>query len=117
MLQAGRLHHRVSIEVPTQVSDGHDGYAKDTWAPARRRIAGRVDPLVGKALDRARQVDPRAGHDVTVRYWTGWRAVFSQRARIVWHDEPNGTRVLEPIEPPRETEARVTLTVACREAA
>jgi head-tail adaptor len=116
-MRAGDLRQRVTIQTLTQTSDGHDGYT-DAWAtlaPARR--SARVAPLMGRALDRARQVDPRAGHEVTVRYWRGWFGDFGKRARVVVHDGDNGDRVLEPVEPPRESETRDLLTLTCREAA
>lgn len=116
-MRAGELRDRVTIEVPSQKSDGHDGFERDKWAPVLpRRRSARVAPLEGRSLERARQIDPRAGHEVAVRYWAGWSQSFTKRARIVFHDGSTD-RVLEPIEPPREIEPRETLAVACREAA
>jgi head-tail adaptor len=117
-MQAGLLRERVTVQQPTQVSDGHDGYEEDTWANVTptRRSAG-VVALSGRTLDTARQVDPRASHEVMLRHWSGYASVLGTRSRIVWHDGSNGDRVLEPVEPPRETEFRETVAVICKESA
>jgi SPP1 family predicted phage head-tail adaptor len=114
-MQAGELRQRVTIEVRAKKSDGSDGVT-EVWSPVCRRIAAKVEPLAGKELDHARQIDPRAGHQVSVRYWNAYRVQFTARSRIVYHD--GGTnRILEPVEPIREVEERETLQVICREAA
>jgi SPP1 family predicted phage head-tail adaptor len=112
-VRAGELVHRVSIETPAERSDGHDG-SEVTWSPVRRRIAARVTPLSGRELERARQIDPRATHEVRVRYWKAAVVEFTARERLVYHDTFN--RVLELVEPPREVEPRVLLAAICREA-
>lgn len=115
-MRAGELRDRVTIETRTQTSDGHDGYTETWTATAPRRMAAKVEPLTGRDLDHARQLDERAGHLVTLRYWVGYRDVAVGRARFVFHDGLEGDRYLEPVEPPREIAPRETLAVMCREA-
>ena len=115
MLPAGELRHRVSVEVKSKVSDGHDGYLPDQWAPVQARLAARVKPLAGRDLERARQIDPRISHEVTLRYWKSYRNdVNGGRSRLVYHEVTN--RVFEIVAPPVDVEERhVQLTLLCRE--
>lgn len=114
-MHAGELRHYVTIQTRSKESDGSDGFV-ETWSAVKRRIHAKVEPLSGRELESARQIDPRAGHLVSVRYWPTYRTEFTARGRIVYHD--GGTdRTLEPVEPIREAEYRETLQVICREAA
>jgi len=117
-MNAGRLIHRVTVQTLTEASDGHDGLVP-TWTDSDRvRIAARVEPLNGRDLDRARQVDPRASHSVTLRFWSAYGTdLKAGRSRLVFHDGDVGDRTLEIVEPPREVEPRVSLVMTCKEAA
>lgn len=117
-MDAGALIHRVTIQSATVASDGHDGLTV-TWADtARRRIAARVVPLAGLDLDRARQIDPRASHEVTLRFWRDYATdLAGGRAQVILHDGAVGDRTFEIVEPPREIEPRVALAMVCKEAA
>lgn len=117
MLPAGRLIHRVTVETLAEASDGHDGLVQ-TWSSARLRVPAFVEPLVGRELERAQQIDARASHRVTLRFWRDYGDdLASGRSRLVWHDGAAGDRTLEIVEVPRETEPRVTLQMTCKEAA
>ena len=114
-MRAGDLRHRVTIQVRTETSDGHDGLT-ETWADHHRRWAANVVPLAGRELERARAIDPRSSHRVDLRYYSDYLADDLARAQLVWHD--GGTdRTLEPVEPPQEVDFRVGLMLTCREAA
>lgn len=115
MPSAGELEQRVSVQLLTEQSDGHDGFV-DTWSLVRRRLAAKVVPLAGRELERARAVDPRSSHEVTFRYWRQYSQELTSRSRVIYHDV-GGDRTLEPVEPPREVIFRDTLSVVCREAA
>lgn len=117
-MNAGDLMHRVTVQTLTEASDGHDGLV-ETWADSsRRRIAARVVPLSGRDLERARQIDPRASHEVSLRFWKDYGTdLKAGRARLVFHDGSQGDRTLEIVEVPRETEYRVRLDMLCKEAA
>lgn len=116
MLRAGDLRQRVTLEQRTQQSDGHDGFV-EAWLPLYRRMPARVQPLQGRDLERAQQLDPRISHQVTLRYWRNYRAdLDGGRTRLVWHDV--GEVSLELVAPPVDQDARhEALTLLCREAA
>ena len=113
-MQAGDLKDRVTIEVRGKKSDGSDGYV-EAWSPVRRRISADVANLSGRELERGRQIDARATHQVSVRYWSMYRSELTAHVRIVFHDGVHN-RLLEPVEPIREVEDREKLQVICREA-
>lgn len=116
-MDASELRQRVTVQTSTEASDGHDGLSV-TWADVRRRIAAKVRALAGRDLERARQIDPRASHEVTLRWWRAYGTdLDAGRARLTWHDGEVGDRVLEIVEVPRETERRARLDLICREAA
>ena len=115
-MQAGELIHRISLQTRTETSDGHDGYT-ESWSTVQGRVAARVDPLSGRDLERARQIDPRATHRVCLRFWRAHNDSFvGGRARVIWHDDGAiGDRTLEVLGPPRETVHRVELELTCGE--
>jgi SPP1 family predicted phage head-tail adaptor len=117
-MHAGDLMQRVTIQTGTEASDGHRGKTL-TWADtAYTRVPAKVVPLLGRDLERARQTDPRASHEVTIRYATAYVTTLNGgRARLVWHDGNAGDRTLELIEAPREVERRVALAMIAKEAA
>lgn len=115
-MRAGTLRQRVTIEQRSKTSDGHDGYVT-TWTPAHTRIPGKVAPLLGRDLERARQIDPRITHEVTLRFWRNYRNdLDGGRARIVYHDTTD--RIFEIVGPPVDVDERhVELRQTCKEAA
>lgn len=116
-MQAGDLRQFVTIQTRTKTSDGHDGYT-ESWGDVRVRIPAQIVPLQGRDLINARQIDPRASHAVTLRYWKRYGdELTGGRARLLWHDGDIGDRALEIVEPPRELETRTSLVMVCREAA
>ena len=115
-MHAGDLFHRVSIQNRTETDDGH-GASDETWSTVQSRIAARVVPLSGRDLERARQIDPRASHEIRLRYWRAHNDdLDGGRARVIWHDDGAiGDRTLELVGPPVETVHRDTLLMTCRE--
>lgn len=115
-MHSGELRQRVTIQARTEVSDGHDGFTV-TWAVALSRVPAKLTPLRARDLERARQVDPRISHEVTVRYWQNYPAdLDGGRARLIYHDVAD--RVFEIIGPPIDIDERHEfLTLTCREAA
>jgi len=114
----GDYRHRLTVETRTETSDGYDGFTEDwTAVESATRIAGRVRALAGQDLERARQVDPRAGYEVTVPFWRAYAdALAGGRGRVIWHDTgAGGDRTLEVVEPPREVVHRQRLAMVCRE--
>lgn len=120
MLTAGELRHRVTVQTRTEVSDGHDG-VNETWSALRSRVAARVDPLLGRDLERARQIDPRISHQVSLRYWAAYQAdLKGGRSRLVYHPTASASddRTFEIVTPPIDVNERhEELSVLCREAA
>lgn len=115
MNAAGDLRQRVTVMLTAEVSDGHDGFI-DAPAPVKSRIAAKVKPLAGRDLERARQIDPRISHEVTLRYWRAYRSELDGgRASLIYHDGTRN-RPLEIIGPPVDVEERhERLQLFCRE--
>jgi head-tail adaptor len=116
-MRVGDLRDRVSVEVRTEVSDGHDGFI-ETWAVRLSRLPARVRELSGRDLEIARQVDPRTSIEVDFRYWRAFRDdLDGGRAQLKVHETSSAVddRTLEIVSPPIETERRVKVTVGCRE--
>lgn len=113
-MRAGEFRHRLTMLVESEQSDGQDGY-DDSESTLRRRIPAQIVPLAGRELERARQIDPRAAHEVKVRYWAGYQETRIPGLLFVWHDG-SYDKSLTPIEPFREIEPRQTLAVVVREA-
>ena len=104
-MRTGELIHRVTIQVPLEVSDDHDGLADPTWVPVQARIPAKVMPLQGRDLERARQIEPRTSHEVTTRFWRNYRHdTRGGRCRIVYHDQED--RVLEVVAPAVDVDER-----------
>lgn len=81
-MQAGPLRHRVTIETKREERDAHGGIV-EVWAPLTTVWAA-VEPLQGRELFLAQQVDARLSHRVTLRYQADitptHRLVFKERA-------------------------------------
>lgn len=121
MLTAGELRHRVTIQARAETSDGHGGFTDPTWSTVRSRVAAKVRPLAGRDLERARQIDPRVSHEVTLRYWRDYPTdLDGGRTRLLYHPSSNSSddRTFEIVTPPIDVEERhEALQVMCREAA
>ncbi len=118
-LTAGELPHRVSVFARTVTGSGDSKTETYAVLAAHARRSANVKPLHGRDLERARQVDPRISHEVTLRYWRDYRAVLvGGRVRLVYHPTSVAAqdRVFELIGPPLDVEeAHVALRVTCRE--
>lgn len=116
MLPAGDLRHRVTVTTVIEVSDGHDGLV-DTPVTVWTRVPARVNPLVGRDLENARQIDPRISHEVTLRYWKAYPTdLDGGRAKLVYHDLAD--REFEIISPPVDVDERhIELKLLCKELA
>lgn len=120
-MRAGDLRQRVTVQVRTEGSDGHDGLV-ETWAPVQpARRSAQVLPLVGRDLERAQQVDPRVSHRMRLRYWRTYQAdLDGGRVHVVYHPTSDSAddRTFEIVSPPIDLEERhIELQVLCREAA
>ena len=68
-MQAGTLRHRVVIEARTSTRGTHGG-SVEAWTPAATRWAA-VEPLQGRDLLAAAQIDTRLTHRIALRYYAG----------------------------------------------
>lgn len=115
-MRAGLLRQRVSVRRDLEADDGHQGFTTTT-VTVRTRIAAEVTALVGRELERAQTIDPRAAFLVRLRYWRTYAEdLIGGRCVLVWHDGIRD-RELEAVAPPRETVHRVSLELTCKELA
>jgi SPP1 family predicted phage head-tail adaptor len=106
---AGQIRHRVAIQSPTRGPKNATGEEPVTWGTVTTVWAS-IEPLSGRELDRARQVQPDTTHRVRFRHQPGvaigadWRLVHEGR-------------VFHLAEPPRDLrELDWLLEVLCVEA-
>ncbi len=115
---ASELKQRVSVQARTVTNAGTDSESQ-SWSTTRARLAAKVQPLQGRDLERARQVDPRISHKVTIRaYRNAPTELAGGRARLVYHPTAadDDDRVFEVIGPPIDVEERhERLELTCRE--
>lgn len=96
---AGELRHRIALQYPTVSASNSFGDATVTWTVSTTRWA-KIEPLTGRELWQAQQVQADVTHTVTLRYTAGvgptWQAVYQTRVfnimavldpgeRRVWH--------------------------------
>lgn len=113
-MQAGILRHRATLRKRAETSDGHGGWV-DAPAIIAARIPAFVQPISEVVRDRYAQIDPRATHQVTLRY----RRDVSSGLELIYHDAyGNGDRTFEVVGRPIDVEERhEQLQVHCMEAA
>jgi SPP1 family predicted phage head-tail adaptor len=75
VITAGDLRQRIEVQHKTEERDLSGGVVEQ-WVTEQRRWA-KVEPLQGRELFTAAQVDARVTHRVTMRYYAGLTA--SQR--------------------------------------
>ena len=120
-MTVGEAQQRVTVQVRTETDDTHGGVT-EAWADvAPRRRSARVKPLVGRDLERARQIDPRISHEVTLFYWRAYRTdLVGGRAQLLYHPTSVSSqdRTFEIIAAPVDVdEAHEDVQLLCREAA
>jgi SPP1 family predicted phage head-tail adaptor len=70
-MRIGRLRHRVIFKSATEVSDGAGGVTQ-TWVEVAT-LWGAVEPLRGRELFAAQQIQAEITHKITTRYHEGLR--------------------------------------------
>ena len=120
---ANVLRSRVTVQARTETRDDHDGFT-ESWAAVSRaltRMPARVRPLAGRDLERARQIDPRISHELTLRAWATYAAdLDGGRVRVVYHptDRAADDRVFEVVTPAVDVDERhAEIRVQAREVA
>lgn len=95
MLQAGKLRHHIAIQAKTH-GRNDSGDVVEVWATRAFRAWASVEPLKGRELFTAQQVDARLTHRVMLRYLPG----ITAEHRIL-HGLPD-----DPVEGASDTELR-----------
>jgi head-tail adaptor len=120
MVASGERRDRVSVQVRTEVPDGHDGFI-ETWSIRHARWSARVRALTGRDLETARQVDPRVSWEVIFGWWRAFRDdLDGGRVRLLYHptSESDDDITLEVVTPPVDVEGRKQdVLILCRELA
>lgn len=100
-MRAGRLRKRIDIEQQALTSDGAGGDT-ESWSAFVAGIYADVEPLTGRELFQAQQVNDELSHRVTVRYYPG----VTSKMRVKY-----GTRVflIESIIDPEERHRELQL--------
>lgn len=112
-MRAGMLRHRVTIlAYAAEVADGHGGFTDGAATTIASRIPACVEPLTGRELERAMQIDPRAAFGVTLRF----RSDVTVRQQVVFHDPDLGDQTFEVTSVRNEGQMRRELQLDCKEA-
>lgn len=109
-MQAGDLRHRITIAAEVETADGRGGFAVTTqtlWS----RIPALVEPLSGRELQAAMQIDPRLRYRVSARWLPGVKA-----EQLVTYHAFDGDRALEIVGPPLIDEKARAMQLMCGEA-
>ena len=106
MLPAARMRHRVVLLAPTASVGGTYGDPQQTFAAAATVWAS-VEPLLGRELQRMREL----GGEASVRVRLRWRAEVDEKWRV-----QIGSAVHEIVAPPIDVYgAHVEMQLLCRE--
>lgn len=113
-MRAGELRHRVTVWKALEVDDTHGGFQPGGDVALYARLPARVDPLSGRELERAQQIEPRTTHRIVLRY----RPDITAGLTLTYHDDFRGDRDFEIVAPPLDPgERHRDLELLCREAA
>jgi len=86
-MQAGKLRHRVQLQYPSDTRDAHGGITR-SWSTSATVWAS-VEPLTGRELLDAQQVESQSDTRVRIRYYQGiapkWRVQHGQHVYNVLH--------------------------------
>ena len=108
MLRAGELRHRIDIETDSGSSRNAYGETTASWETFKTNLPAKVEPLTGRDLFNAQQVQPDITHKVTIRY----TADLTAKMRVIF-----GERTFHVEGPPKNYQERnIFLEMMCREA-
>ncbi len=108
-MRAGELRHRVKLQRMQEVRDSF-GEARRTWYDMSEVWAA-VEPLGGRELLQARQVDAT----LTTRIVLRWRGDVDELTRVVWVDTGGVEHVYNVVSVAADKTHRRQLTLLCRE--
>ncbi len=69
-MRAGRLRHRVNIQVATEVK-GSYGSATKAWSNAWSGVPASIEPLSGREFFSADEITAESTHKIVMRYRVG----------------------------------------------
>jgi SPP1 family predicted phage head-tail adaptor len=111
-LSAGELWHRISITKTVEVDDGHGGW-EETTVTVAAQVPAQVEPLAGRDLQYAQQIEPRATYRIRLRF----RPDLTSAQTVTYHDNRRGDRRFEIVAPPLDLgERHWDHELLCREA-
>lgn len=106
-MEAGRLRHRIDIEVPTQVQDATTGEITLTWGTHLASVPAAVEPLSVREYISAQQVQSEIVARITIRYRSGLNATMRIK---------HGSKIYSPVGfLPDNNSGLEYLTIACSE--
>jgi SPP1 family predicted phage head-tail adaptor len=113
-MRLGALRHLVRLEQPIPGEAGALGTpTPEHWEPVAD-VRASIEPLSGREIVSAKQVDPRTTHKVTIR----WRANVSARMRVLVPARAGcAERALQIVSVLNEDERDRTLTLMAQEVA
>lgn len=108
MLRAGELRHRVTLQWDTGITVNEVGETTAAWTDFAGPLPAHVEPLAGRELWNAQQIQPDISHKVTIRYL----ANVTSKMRVIY-----GQRTFHIEGPPTNIgEKNRELMLMCREA-
>lgn len=104
-MNPGKLRHKIDIQELASIPDGGGG-KQEAWVTFLSAWAS-IDPLSGRELFAAMQIQSTASHKIKMRYRPG----ITAKHRIVF-----GTRIFNIIAPPMDIEERhIEIHLMCEE--
>ena len=79
-MRAGLLRHYISIEEYLIAGVDDRGTPIRTWLPKYEHVPASIEPLQGRQLELARQLNAQVTHRITFRYHSG----ITPKHRMVW---------------------------------
>jgi len=103
-MNPGKLRHRITIQQRSSEQDGYGGQI-DTWDDVATVWAS-VEPLTGRALFAAQELNSEVTIKITMRY----RAGITYAMRVAY-----GTRTFDILAPIDPEERHIELHLMCKE--
>lgn len=92
-MKIGKLRHRITIQQLTRTPDGSGGYT-ETW-PTFSTVWASINPVHGKELFEAQQIQSNVTHKIRIRYLSGVKSsmrvsfesrIFQIQSVINWEE-------------------------------
>ena len=107
-MRGGLLRNRVTIQRDAGTTPNGFGETAASWVDFAKCVPVSIEPLMGRELWSAQQVQPDVSHRITMRYMPG----ITAKMRVQY-----GTRIFHVEGPPLNlNERNRTIQLMCREA-